>query len=287
MQQTTDARERRARLWAQSARRVWEKSAFYRAQWTDAGLSPDAAADFSQFSRLPFTTAADVAARSPFDFLTGPLSTVIRLRRCGGALRAFTAGDVGRAAERTARALAAGGVNFASALLLLSDGADEPSAAVQYAGEVLGAAVLPNVPPAEAPGLIRELGVNFVAGRADALAAFFAAAGARRGELPPLAFFFWDGVATAPPPFADAPLLELYGPPQLGCAGALFACGEGAALHVCEDDFYAEVVAGELVLTSLTLEAMPFVRYRTGLRAAACAGLCACGRTGPRIVREG
>lgn len=278
-------RQFQAQLWEKSVRRAWEKSAFYRGKFDRAGLSLPELADLSNLSRLPFTTAAELAAAAPLDCLTGPLSTAIRVRRCAGALRAFTAGDVGRAAERTARALAAGGVNLAS-VLLLCGAADEQSAAVQYAGEVLGATVVPDVRAADAPGLVQQLGVDFVAGRADELAALFRHAPALCQENALAGIFFWeDAPQGAMPPLSGAPLLELFGPPQLGCASALYACGESEGLHVCEEDFYAEITGGELVLTSLTLEAMPFVRYRTRLRVKALAGPCPCGRTTLRVLR--
>lgn len=281
-------RQFQAQLWEKSVRRTWEKSAFYREKFDRAGLSLPDTVDLGNLSRLPFTTAEELRAAAPLDFLTGPLSTTIRLRRCAGALRAFTAGDVGRAAERTARALAAGDVNLAS-MLLLCGGADEQSAAIQYAGEVLGATVVPDVRAADAPGLMQQLGADFVAGSADELSALLRRAPALCRAQSLSGVFFWETtpksaaalLAKAP----AAPLLELFCPPALGCASALYACGEGEGLHVCEEDFCAEIVESELVLTSLTLEAMPFVRYRTGLRARILAEPCPCGRTTLRLAR--
>ena len=72
-------------------------------------------------------------------------------------------------------------------------------------------------------------------------------------------------------------------------------CADG--LHIQEDCFYPEVVhpvsgqvleagqSGELVLTSLTLEAMPFVRYRTGKRGYLDYSQCNCGRTMVRFKK--
>lgn len=295
MRQTIDLlpaaelRRLQAQLWGNNARRIWEKSAFYHEKLAAAGLSLPDIADLSQIARLPFTTAEELAAAAPLACLTGPLSTTIRLRRCTQVPRAFTAGDVGRAAERTARALAAGGVNFASGLLLLGSGADEQSAAVQYAGEVLGATVAPGVLPKDAPALLRQYGMDFVAGSARDLAALCECAPPDRAAWKLSGAFYWEPLSkSAAARLSQAlrvPLLELYMPPQLGCASLLFACGEGECLHVCEEDFYAELICGELVLTSLTLEAMPFIRYRTGLRATALAAPCSCGRTTLRLRR--
>jgi phenylacetate-CoA ligase len=84
---------------------------------------------------------------------------------------------------------------------------------------------------------------------------------------------------------------EMYGP------GVAFECQHRHGLHLMEDHFLAEVIdpetraslppdsEGELVLTSLTKEAMPLLRYRTGDRTALIMEPCSCGRTGVRLRR--
>jgi phenylacetate-CoA ligase len=85
-------------------------------------------------------------------------------------------------------------------------------------------------------------------------------------------------------------------------------CGPGVAtecltarngLHVQEDHFLVEVVDpadgtpvahgsdGELVFTTLTKEALPLIRYRTGDLGAITIEPCACGRTTARLIRLG
>ena len=68
-----------------------------------------------------------------------------------------------------------------------------------------------------------------------------------------------------------------------------------AGLHVFDDHFLPEIVdpetgeatdgPGELVLTTLTKEALPVLRYRTGDVTRFVDGECACGRTHRRIAR--
>ena len=84
---------------------------------------------------------------------------------------------------------------------------------------------------------------------------------------------------------------RLLGP---GVAGE---CLERRGLHINEDHFLAEVVdpetgeavepgeAGELVLTTLTKEAFPMLRFRTGDLTRIIPGECACGRTFMRMER--
>ncbi|MCP4406153.1 MAG: phenylacetate--CoA ligase [bacterium] len=86
-------------------------------------------------------------------------------------------------------------------------------------------------------------------------------------------------------------LSEMYGP------GVAFECPEQNGMHVWEDYFLVEVidpdslepvddgVEGELVLTTLTREAMPLIRYRTRDLTTIFPESCACGRTHKRIGR--
>jgi phenylacetate-CoA ligase len=86
-------------------------------------------------------------------------------------------------------------------------------------------------------------------------------------------------------------LSEMYGP------GVAFECPEQEGMHIWEDAFLVEVLhpetlepvadgeEGELVLTTLTREAMPLIRYRTRDLTYILPGECPCGRTHKRIAR--
>lgn len=90
---------------------------------------------------------------------------------------------------------------------------------------------------------------------------------------------------------------DSYGLSEMLGPGVAFECEARDGLHVMEDHFLPEVVdpesgrvlpegsEGELVLTSLTKEAMPLLRYRTGDRTALSFRPCPCGRTLARIQR--
>jgi phenylacetate-CoA ligase len=91
--------------------------------------------------------------------------------------------------------------------------------------------------------------------------------------------------------------LDFYGLSELIGPGVAAECAERAGLHVNEDHFLPEVVdpvsgaplpagaEGELVLTSLTKEALPMIRYRTGDVTALDPAPCRCGRTTARMAR--
>ncbi|MCJ7445719.1 MAG: phenylacetate--CoA ligase [Methanotrichaceae archaeon] len=85
-------------------------------------------------------------------------------------------------------------------------------------------------------------------------------------------------------------LSEMFGP------GVGFECQEQNGLHIWEDHFIVEILdkndepcspgePGELVLTSLTKEVMPLVRYRTGDITFSMNDMCNCGRTSIKVHR--
>jgi phenylacetate-CoA ligase len=89
---------------------------------------------------------------------------------------------------------------------------------------------------------------------------------------------------------------DIYGLSEIMGPGVAAECREGkGALHVFDDHFLPEIVdpdtgeptqgLGELVLTTLTKEALPVLRYRTGDVTRFVHGACACGRTHRRIAR--
>ena len=92
---------------------------------------------------------------------------------------------------------------------------------------------------------------------------------------------------------------DIYGLSEIIGPGVGVECSEQRGLHIFEDHFYPEIIdpetgdvlpdgsEGELVLTTLSKEAMPMIRYRTRDVTSIIAEPCACGRTLRRIRRIG
>jgi phenylacetate-CoA ligase len=90
---------------------------------------------------------------------------------------------------------------------------------------------------------------------------------------------------------------DIYGLAEIVGPGVAAECSMHQSLHVLEDHFYPEIIdpasgrvlpdgeEGELVFTTLSKQAMPMLRYRTGDISAICTGPCSCGRTLRRIRR--
>jgi phenylacetate-CoA ligase len=109
-------------------------------------------------------------------------------------------------------------------------------------------------------------------------------------------------------PWSDAMRVEIeqrlgivatdnYGLSEIIGPGVSGECLERRGLHINEDHFLVEIVdpdtlapvptggSGELVITTLTREAFPMIRYRTRDRTSLLPGECPCGRTGRRMGR--
>jgi phenylacetate-CoA ligase len=92
---------------------------------------------------------------------------------------------------------------------------------------------------------------------------------------------------------------DIYGLSEIIGPGVGVECAEQAGLHIFEDHFYPEIIdpvsgevlpegaEGELVLTTLSKQAMPMIRYRTRDVTALATEPCRCGRTLRRIRRIG
>ncbi|MFW6180778.1 MAG: phenylacetate--CoA ligase family protein, partial [Spirochaetota bacterium] len=93
--------------------------------------------------------------------------------------------------------------------------------------------------------------------------------------------------------------LDNYGLTEVMGPGVAYECDRRDGLHINEDHFIAEVVdphsgeplgegaEGELVLTTITKEGFPLIRYRTGDVTRLIGGPCGCGRSFSRIARIG
>ena len=275
--------EQRLALLQRELKWAEEKTEFYRAAFARAGMSTAAVSSFEEMARLPFwENAAKEGADAPFFMLTLPLSSVLRMSVLHdtaetGRIHCYTQGDVARQVQTATDLLAAYGVNRASTVLLAGDFTDSRTLDLQYALDTIGAAVLPCTGGTAAQVLRAAVPDTVIAWEY---------------ELPVLAEAMGDlcanrlitiGTHLVPQEFARK-MAQRMGVRHthiftLAQLGALIggSCSAGEGIHLEERLFFAEVVdgvgqcsradgaRGELVLSALTAEAMPVLRYRTGL----------------------
>lgn len=286
---------------------AYEKTTFYRRKFDEAGLDVESIKTIADIKKLPFMTQAELQQTPPFDFLTGPLSTTIRLRlqEASNIIRAYTGEDVGRNVEMVTRGLVAGGVCRGSLVALVGRNMDEAILDVQYAAEVLGATVVPFAADfVQSFRLIEQFGVDTIIGdptRILQLIIMAQSSGKDIRELPIRSYFCLNEAVQNPleeylKKRTNADIYDLYVSNDLGCTGMLFSCPEKGGLHIAEDYFYPEVITfgsdapvehgqmGELVVTALAQQAMPVLRYRTGQAVILQQEPCRCGRTSVRML---
>jgi phenylacetate-CoA ligase len=295
-------------------RRVYERVPFYRRKLDDSGVTPDQVRGLADVVRLPFTGKSDFRENYPFGLFAVPVSEVVRLHASSGTtgkptVVGYTANDIRLWAEVCARCLAAGGARpgdvFQNAY---GYGLFTGGLGMHYGGELMGLVVVP------ASGgnterqimLLQDFGARIIActpSYALTLAEALAARGIRPGELP-LRF----GVLGAEPwteamrDEIEAKLgitaVNIYGLSEVIGPGVSNECTEERnGAHIFEDHFFVEVLdpatgdpvpsgeSGELVFTTLTKEALPVLRYRTGDIASVDLEPCRCGRTCARMSR--
>lgn len=286
-----------------------EKSAFYYRKFTDAGVSAKDIADLEDIAKLPFTTLDELQSASIYNLLTLPLSAVLRISRLGynnTFIKMYTHGDLAYQIEMMTRVMVAQGIHGAVVAGLLGEASDSRLMDAQYALENMGVTV---VLLGNNPDNIREL---ITTCHVDVLISDFKqvmqlvimlqASNISANDLfLPKILCMEEGLQN-PNHFYIAQRLQaetaaVYNSPALGCGGIMFPCQEGDGFHIQEDYFYPEIVeygtdriiteahkAGELVLTTLSAEAMPVFRYRTGQVVMRLDEPCPCGRTLMRLA---
>jgi phenylacetate-coenzyme A ligase PaaK-like adenylate-forming protein len=265
--------------------------------------------------RLPMTQKSDMWHSYPFGMLVCEQSDVVAVHGSSGTggrptLVAYTAGDLRLWARMCARALACAGASRASIVHnaygygLFTGGLGIHQGAVE-----LGATVVPasGGMTARQVTLIRDLRPDILTctpSYAIRLGEALAVAGLRPGE----GLGLRAGLFGAEPwtlalrerieQLLELRALDIYGLSEVIGPGVAAECVEAAdGLHVNEDHFLVEAVdpvtaapvpdgtPGELVFTTVTKEALPLLRYRTGDIAALSRGPCPCGRTLVKMSR--
>jgi phenylacetate-coenzyme A ligase PaaK-like adenylate-forming protein len=276
---------------------------------SQAGITTGADVALTDLARLPMTGKEDLWRAYPFGMFAVPRSEVVVLHGSSGTggrptLVGYTRGDLRLWARVCARALAAAGagpgsiVHNAYGYGLFTGGLGIHQGAVE-----LGATVVPvsGGMTARQVTLLRDLQPDILTctpSYAIRLGEALAEAGLRPGSgLRLTAGLFgaepWtDALRARIEELLGLRALDIYGLSEVIGPGVAAECAVAAdGLHVNEDHFLVEAIEpssgqpvpdgtpGELVFTTVTKEALPLLRYRTGDIAALRRGTCPCGRT--------
>jgi phenylacetate-CoA ligase len=262
--------------------------------------------------RVPFTQKADFRDTYPFGMLAVPLESVVRIHASSGTtgkptVVAYTRRDVETWTQVMARTLMAGGVGPGDVVHnAYGYGLFTGGLGFHYGAERVGAAVIPLSGGFTERQLMAftDFGSTVLCctpSYALHLAEALTEAGIAAGDLKLRVGFFgaepWtEGMRQEIEKRLNVMALNIYGLSEIIGPGVAVECPERRGMHVHEDHFLAEVidpatlepvpagVTGELVLTTLTKEALPVLRYRTRDLTSVDPEPCACGRT---LVRMG
>ena len=293
--------------------RVYMNVPFYHRKFNELGIDPDEVRSLGDLRKLPFTTKNDLRDNYPYGLFAVPLREVVRIHASSGTtgmstVVGYTKNDIKTWSNLVARVLTAGGVTkddvvqIAFGYSLFTGGFG-----LHYGAERIGASVIPISSGNTARQIkimqdfkttalvctpsyalliaetIQEMGIM-----SNSLSLKYGLFGAEpwsekmRQEIQnKLRIIATDNYG----------LSEVMGP---GVAGE---CLERSGLHINEDHFYVEIVdpetlepvqpgeVGELVITTLSKEAFPVIRFRTRDLTRLIPEPCPCGRKTIRMSR--
>ena len=297
---------------AEIVRYASENVPFYRNAMDEAGVAPADIDGIDDIHRLPMTTKDDFRAEYPTGLFAVDESEVLRIHASSGTtgnpkIVGYTRADLDLWAGVMARSLATAGIEPGDTVqnaygyglftggLGFHDGIEELGATVIPTGGGNTARQLSMLEDLESDAL------SCTPSYCLYLADFAANRGIDPRELPLSTVIigaepFTDPMRAEIEAALDVTAIDVYGLSEIIGPGVAIECAETQdGLHVWEDYFYPEIVdpttgeplppgeEGELVLTTLTKEAVPVLRYRTGDITRLDEEACDCGRTTVRM----
>ncbi|MFC4619116.1 phenylacetate--CoA ligase PaaK [Camelliibacillus cellulosilyticus] len=297
-----------------TVRSVYNDVPFYRDRLEQQGIQPESIQAVKDIRRLPFTVKKDLRDHYPFGLLAVDKSKVVRLHASSGTsgkptVVGYTRADIDNWAEMVARAIAAAGGRPGEVLHnAYGYGLFTGGLGLHYGSEKLGMATVP-VSGGNTERqilLIEDFKPTVICGTPSYILNIVETM-ARMGKDPrktSLKYGIFGAESWSQEMRRELEqrlnikAVDIYGLSEVMGPGVSIECHEAQdGLHVMDDHFYVEVIdpitlepvpdgeIGELVFTSLTKEAMPLIRYRTGDVASITREPCACGRTTTRMSR--
>jgi phenylacetate-CoA ligase len=275
-----------------TVRQAYERVPHYKKKLDAAGVHPDDLKEFADLAKFPFTTKDDLRQNYPFGMFAVPMDDIVRIHASSGTtgkptVVGYTKGDIDTWALLIARSIRAGGGRSSDKMhVAYGYGLFTGGLGMHYGAELLGAAVIP------VSGGNTERQVQLIADfKPDIIMATPSYALAIADEMERQGLVARDcslrtGIFGAEP-WTETMRAEIerrmgidaldhYGLSEVTGPGVAAECLETKdGLTLWEDHFYPEIIdpdtgrllpdgeIGELVLTTLTKEAMPVIRYRT------------------------
>jgi phenylacetate-CoA ligase len=296
-----------------TVRRAFESQKLFRQRMDERGLTPADVRVVEDVAKLPFMVKTDLRDTYPFGLFASPMEDVVRLHASSGTtgkpiVVAYTQADIEVWKEVMVRAFSACGVHARDVIQnAYGYGLFTGGLGMHYGAEALGATVIPMSGGNNERQLMvmQDFGVTVVCCTPSYFVHLIERAKEAKIDFGRLRV----GVFGAEPWSAamrdhiqaesGIRAHDIYGLSEIIGPGVGVECEQQDGLHLFEDHFLPEIVdpatgevlpdgvEGELVLTTLSKQAMPMIRYRTRDITTLQVEPCGCGRTLRRMRRIG
>ncbi len=294
-------------------KRAYEKVPYYHKRFTDLKIEPEDIEILEDIEKLPFTSKTDLRDAYPFGMFAVDTEDIVEVHTTSGTtgkptVSGYTEADLDLWGEVMARALTMTGMKKNDKVQnSYGYGLFTGGMGVHYGGQKIGATVI----PISAGNTTRQLEImqdfgTTVLTCTPSYGLYLAEVAEKEGidssKLKLKAGCFGAEMWTEEmrdklEERLNISAQNIYGLTEVIGPGVAMECPEKNGLHIFEDHFYPEIInpktlkqlpegeTGELVLTTLTREGMPVIRFRTKDITALRRGVCECGRTQVKMDR--
>jgi len=293
---------------------AYERVPYYRKKFDEAGIKPEDIKTLEDIKYIPFTSKADLREVYPFGMFAVSLSEIIEIHSSSGTtgkpvVMGYTKGDIEIWKEVMARSLTMIGVTKDDIIqIAYGYGLFTGGLGFHYGALAIGATVVPTSAgnTRRQIELMRDFGTTVLA-CTPSYALYLAEYAKDEMGIDPRTLKLRVGSFGAEMWTEEMrkeienrfgiKAYNVYGLTEIIGPGVAHECPAQKGLHIWEDHFYPEIIdpetgeplpegeEGELVLTTLTKEGVPMIRFRTRDITSFVPGECSCGRTFVRIER--
>ena len=292
-------------------KRAYDRIPFYTEKFDELGLKPAHISSIEDIVKLPFTNKIDLRDNYPFGMFAVPMSEVVETHTSSGTtgkpvIGGYTKKDIDLWSEVMARSLTLSGTTSSDVVHnAYGYGLFTGGLGVHYGARRIGATVIPvsGGNTKRQIMIMQDFGSTILT-CTPSYTLYLAEVGEEMG-------IDFKGLPLRAGNFGAEPwsnnmrieienrlgllALDIYGLTEIIGPGVGNECEQKTGVHLCDDHFYPEIInpdtgevlppgeVGELVITTLTKEATPLIRYRTRDITTLKPGKCACGRTSMRM----
>ncbi len=294
--------------------RIYSNVSFYRNAMDTAGIKPDQITSLADLQRLPFTYKQDMRESYPYGLFAAKMEDIVRIHASSGTtgkptVVGYTRKDIDVWSELMARSFVAAGVHKGDIIHnSYGYGLFTGGLGAHYGAEKLGASVIPmsGGNTKKQIMIMKDFGSTVLT--CTPSYSLFMAEAAGEEEIDFKSLSLRVGIFGAEP-WSDSmrkeieaklnlSAIDIYGLSEIMGPGVAIECQQAKdGLHIWEDHFIPEIIdpqtgqvlppgtKGELVITTITKEGIPLLRYRTRDITSISYEPCICGRTHARIAR--